>query len=165
MAGNSYLYNAAGIITGTPATQISTGAPDAGKIVALNSAGVIDGTMLTGGFSGPVAADVAVGDVAYITSAGVIAAGISSAITTIAQGFVVVAGTVTPPVNATIAFDGVVTGAAITGLTVGAEMYLGATLGAITAMPPSTPGTVVQPLGFALTSSSVRFDRQRASVN
>lgn len=122
--------------------------------------------MLSGGFSGPVAVDLAVGDLAYITGSGVIAAAQASAISTIAQGFIVIAGTVSPPVNATIAFSGEVTGVGITGLTPGAELYLSAASPKVfTETAPTAGGTVVQPLGFAVTASEAHFDRQRPTQN
>jgi len=46
MAGNKYISNNAGVLTEIVANQASVGANDAGKIVALNSAGVLDSTIV-----------------------------------------------------------------------------------------------------------------------
>jgi len=51
MAGNKYLkINTEGVTAEAEATTASTGAPDAGKIVALNSDGEIDYSMVAAGF-------------------------------------------------------------------------------------------------------------------
>jgi hypothetical protein len=49
MAGNKYLKMSGGRIQEEAAAQTSAGAGDAGKIVGLNSSGVIDPTMMPPG--------------------------------------------------------------------------------------------------------------------
>jgi hypothetical protein len=46
MAGNKYVVNNGGRMDEARANQISAGAADAGKLIALNSTGIVDSTML-----------------------------------------------------------------------------------------------------------------------
>lgn len=52
MPGNTYLDLVAGVETVQNGTQVSAGSADAGKIVALNSNGQIDSSMLNGQVDG-----------------------------------------------------------------------------------------------------------------
>ena len=57
MAGNKFLKNNAGTITEEAALQESAGATDAGKLVALNSAGVLDDSIVNSTVTSAGAAD------------------------------------------------------------------------------------------------------------
>lgn len=58
MSGNKYLELVNGLETVRTSTDVSTGATDAGKIVALNSNGQIDQTMLNANMDGGSAVSV-----------------------------------------------------------------------------------------------------------
>lgn len=164
MAGNPYLApnDTTGVATSTAAQQTSAGAGDAGKIVALNSAGNVDLTMLPPGvgpgvYSIITSENLAAGDLVNIYSnAGVATARKADAsaanASKQADGFVITA--VTSPAAAVVYPLGE-DDTAVTGLTVGRQWLSGATPGKSVATPPSTTGYLVQQVGMASTATNL----------
>lgn len=157
--------NANGQKVEVAAVESSAGAGDEGKIVALNAAGQIDTTMidsalLTETKVSPASEDLAAGDLVDIwndtgtlkvrkADASAASAGKK------ADGFVKAA--VTAPANATVYFDGEVSG--LTGLTPGAEYFLSdSTPGGITATPVTTAGNLLQSVGVAKSVNTLSFE-------
>lgn len=132
MPGNKYLKNNAGVITEEAAVQASAGAGDAGKIIALDTAGKIDNSMMPVG----IGADTAVLVASEALSAGSFVnvwndagtAKVRKADATTAgkeaHGFVLSA--VSLSANATVYFEGTNTG--VTGQT-GGKVFLATTAG------------------------------------
>lgn len=157
MAGNKYLtIGANNIPTMVAASQTSAGAGDAGKLVALNSSGLIDSTMLPSSTA-----------VTRTASENIAAGGlINEFLSTTIKVRNADNSTYKPvhgyaPSAITSAASGPVylfTGPAITGLTgltVGGECFLD-TAGNITQTAP-TSAALLQKVGVAATSSSVDF--------
>jgi hypothetical protein len=163
MAGNKYLSNNAGAITEVAASQTSAGAGDAGKIVALNSAGTVDATAMPPG----IAADTATILASEALSAGALVnvynnagtANVRNANATTsgkeAHGFVLAA--VSNAANAVVYFNG--TNNQASALTPGVQ-YLSTTAGLPTTTAPSASGNVVQRVGEATSATSLNFTTQ-----
>jgi hypothetical protein len=160
---NKYLKNNGGVLTEEEATQTSSGAGDAGKIPALDSAGRINSTMMPVGIGADTASivsseNLAAGDMVDIyDNAGTPntrkADGASAG--KYATGFVLAA--VTSGDNATVYFEG--QNNQLTGLTAGARMYLSATTpGEIVATAPTGSGQVVQYVGRAINATTIAFE-------
>lgn len=142
----------------------SSGATDAYKIVQTNAAGQVDITMMPTGV-GPettsilAAENLSAGNVVEVfNNAGtpnVRKADASNG--RLAKGFVL--GSVTSGQNATVYFEGTVTG--LTGLTPGDKLFLSASsAGAVTATAPTTANHYVQPVGYAITTTTFSFSVQ-----
>lgn len=138
------------------ATDTSTGAADAGEIVALNSSGLIDPSMLptTGTKSIEVGEAVSAGDFVEIYDDGgttkIRPADNSNGRE--ANGYVLDAGTVAANVN--VYFDGA--NSALSGLVAGTRYYL-STAGDVTATPldPATETGIHQFLGVASSATEL----------
>jgi len=142
------------------ATDVSAGAGDAGEIVALNSSGEIDATMLPSG-TGAVRINVnaaealAANDLVYINASGEAALALADVAGNAVTGFVTAATLLGDPVD--VYFEGIVAGQV--GLTPGARQYLSdATPGGITDTPVTGTGKLHQYIGRALTTTSVLFE-------
>lgn len=142
------------------ATDVSAGAGDAGEVVALNSSGEIDATMLPSG-TGAVRINVnasealAANDLVYINAAGEAALAFGDVAGNAACGFVTAATLINDPVD--VFFEGIVAGQV--GLTPGARQYLSdATPGGLTDTPITGTGKLHQFVGKALTATSVLFE-------
>jgi hypothetical protein len=160
MAGDKFLYNNAGTITEKVSNQASAGAGDAGKIVALDSTGRIDNTMMPVGIGA---------DTAVITASEALAAGdlvnvwnstgakVRKADASVAgkeaHGFVLAA--VSSSASATVYFEG--TDTQVTGQTPGVVYLSAATPGLATTTAPSGTGQVVQRVGFATSATAINF--------
>lgn len=140
--------------------QASAGSASAGAIVALNSAGQVDSSML-GASSGEASVSVvaseaiSAGAIVNIWSNAGVATARNADNTTAgkeATGFALAA--IASGATGTVTLQGVVTG--LTGLTPGAYQWLG-TVGGVTASPPTTTGNINQILGTALTATSLMF--------
>ena len=148
----------------TNPTQTSSGASSAGLIVALNSAGDIDATMLPPGstlptMSVPASENLSAGAMVNLyNNSGTLTARNANATdaTKPAVGFVLAA--VTSPANAQVYFIGAENNA-VSGLTIGSPVFLSAsTPGGVTATAPSAAGNLVQQISFAaLTASEFVF--------
>ncbi len=144
-------------------TVTSTGAPEAGDIVALDAAGKLDPTVFPTGFGADMSAivageDLSAGDFIYCWNNGgtpTVSKADASAAGKEAQGFVL-AATLTGG-NADVYWEGV--NNQLSGLTVGARYYLsGVTAGDITATPPATASYVVQYVGRAIATTELSFE-------
>ena len=142
------------------ATDVSAGAGDAGEVVALNSSGEIDATMLPSG-TGAVRINVNAGealaanDLVYIDAAGEALLAFADVAGNGATGFVLAATLIGDPVD--VYFEGIVQGQV--GLTPGSRQYLSDTTpGGLTSTPVTGTGKVHQYIGKALTATSVLFE-------
>lgn len=162
MAGNKYLAQSGGQLTEVVSNQASAGAGDAGKIVALDSTGRIDNTMMPVGIGADTQVVVtsealAAGDVVNIwNNAGTPNARKADASVSgkEAMGFVLAA--VTSGGNATVYFEG--TDTQVTGQTAGVVYLSPTTPGKTTSTPPSASGQVVQRVGYAVSATAVNFN-------
>jgi hypothetical protein len=158
-----FLNIVAGRIQQIVALVVSTGAPDAGRIVATGADGRLDETLMPVG----IGADIAVlpaseilagGDFVSIwNDAGTAKARKADATTAgkEAQGFVLDGASA--GANATVYFEGRNT--SLTGLTAGARYYLSAAApGGVTTTPPSAAGNVVQYIGTAYSATELAFE-------
>lgn len=143
------------------ATVQSTGATDAGKIVALNADGKLDDTVMPDGIGAEVVVlqayeDLSAGDVVNIFDDGgtqkVRKASATDA-TRPAHGYVTEA--VTTGSNATVYTDGFLPGS---GFTVGSKYFLDTTAGSVTTTPPSESGNIVQYIGVAVSTDKIKFE-------
>lgn len=159
MAGDKYLANVAGTTTEKVANQTTAGAGDAGKIVALDAAGLIAAAMMPVGIGADTATitaseALAAGDLVNVwnsTGAKVRKADASVAGKE-AHGFVLAA--VSSSASATVYFEGSDT--QVSGLTPGVA-YLSTTPGLATGTAPSGSGNVVQRVGFVASATLLNF--------
>ena len=141
------------------ATVTSSGASDAGKIVALGSDGKLDSSVMPAGYgeatiSLPAYEDLSAGDFVNIFDDGgttkVRKADASS--NKPAHGYVL--DSVTSGNNVTVHFDGHNT--QLTGLTPGKYYFLSATTpGGVSDTPPNTAGHIAQRLGVAISDTTI----------
>lgn len=142
---------------------VSTGAPDANKLVATGADGRLDNSVMPVGIGAdtavlPSSENLASGDkvniwndagTSKVRKADATAAGKE------AVGFVLDA--VTAPANAVVYFEGRNT--SLSGLTPGARYFLSASAaGSITTTPPSATGNVVQYVGIAYSTTELAFE-------
>lgn len=159
---DKYIYNNNGVKAEKEATVVSAGAVDAGKILALGPDGRLDDTVMPVGITADTLLAVAseplsAGDLVNIyDNAGVVSVRKADAATNKeAHGFVKSA--VPSGGNATVYFGGTISG--LSGLTPGARQYLsGTTAGQRTETAPTTPGYIVQYVGFATSTTSMSFE-------
>ena len=160
MAAKKYLKQSAGVIAEEAGITTSTGAPDDGKLVALDATGKIDLSMMPTGI-GPDTATVqasealAAGDVVNIwNNAG--AFRVRKADATVAgkeaHGFVL--ASVLLGANALVYFEGPNT--QVSGLTPGVQ-FLATVAGTVTPTSPSATGNVTQVVGFATSATVMNF--------
>lgn len=166
---NKYVALITGKLKEVMALVVSTGAPDAGKIVALDAAGLLDASVMPAGV-GPEVTVVAsfenltAGDfVNLFLDAGVAKARKADATTNAkpAHGFVL--ANVTAPANATV-YRISQTNTALAGLTIGTDYFLSTTPGGVTATAPSATGNIVQELGRATLATSMNFSNEKSFV-
>lgn len=165
MAGDKYFFNNAGKVKEKAAIQSTAGAGDAGKIPALDSAGLLDISMMPAGVGAEVivaasSENLLAGDfVNLYNNAGTINVrkADATANTKPADGFVL--ANVTSPANATVYLISA-QNTAVTGLTVGADYWLATTPGTVTSTAPSTGGNIVQRLGKAKSATALVFENQ-----
>jgi hypothetical protein len=165
---NKYISLLSGILTQVEGLVTSTGASDAGKIVALDSGGKLDSTVLPTGVgaetkSYPTSENLSAGDLVNIYDAsGTATARLADASNgRRAMGFVLAAST--SPGAAIVYFEGL--NNQLTGLTIGVPYYLdNASAGDITATAPSTAGHIVQEIGTAVSATELTFEAQRQVV-
>ena len=167
MAGNKYIKNNAGVLTEIAALQTSAGAGDAGKIVALDTAGRLDNSFMPVGIGADTASIVAsealsAGDYVNVyddTGTAKVRKADATTAGKEAHGFVLSA--VSSAASATVYFEG--TNTAITGQTAGV-VYLATTAGAGSTIPPSAAGNVVQRIGFAVSATAMNFTSNQPIV-
>ncbi len=148
-----------GIPTQTPAASVG-GAAQAYQIPALSASGQLDQTMMPTGIGPDTAAIVAsealvAGALVNVWSnAGTPNArnADNTSISKPATGFVL--GAVASGANATVYMSGIING--LSGLTPGAQYFLGAAGGAVEAAP-TAPGTLTQLVGTAISATQIQF--------
>ncbi len=167
MAAKTFLRVVSGVITEIAGTVTSSGSGDDGKIVALDSSGKLDTSVMPVGIGADTATiqaseNLAAGDYVNIwSSSGSFRVRKADATSSgkEAHGFVLSA--VTSGNNATVYFEGSNTG--VTGMTPGV-IFLHTTAGAGTSTAPSGTGNVVQRIGFATSATVVNFQSQNPIV-
>lgn len=164
MAGKKYMQLVNGKKTLTKSKDVSTGAADAGEVVALNAEGKIDETMLQDidNKNVPAFEDLTSGDyINLFDDGGVVKARkADNSNSRPAHGYV--KDTVVAPANVTVFFEGA--NANLSGLTEGARQYLG-TVGGVTETPldptnAADDGKIHQLLGVAISDTEVNTDVQ-----
>lgn len=172
MAGKKYLK--LDTTTGRPTQQASTdssaGVGSAGDIVALDSSGRIDSTMMPTGIGASTASIVAsealsAGNLVNIyDNSGVrtIRKANATDATKPAHGFVL--ASVSSSANGTVYFDGqnaLVPVGSFVAADVGKMLFLSTTAGGVTTTPPVSAGNIVQPVGAIIeVDATVTFDLQ-----
>lgn len=159
---DKYIKNDAGQFAEVEGTVTSAGAGSAGKIVALDSSGRIDSSMMPSGIGADTevmasSENLSAGDLVNIwNDSGTRKARKADASNgRRAHGFVLDA--VTSPNNATVYMSGDITG--LTSLTIGVPYYLsGATAGGVTATSPTTSGHMSQEVGIAVSTTVIVFN-------
>lgn len=157
---DKFITLTAGTLTEVEASDTSAGAGSAGEIVALDSTGRIDTSMMPVGIGADTASiqaseALAAGDFVNIhddTGARVRKADATTAGKQ-AHGFVLAA--VSSGAQATVYFEGPNT--QVTGQTPG-DIFLSTTPGVGSSTPPAGSGNVVQRLGVATSATSVNFE-------
>ena len=142
----------------------STGASDAGKIIATDSAGLIAESLMPAGIGAdikvcPASENLSDGDMVNLfDDAGTMKvrkADASGGHAKAADGFVKAA--VSSGQDASVYLDkGINSG--LSGLTPGAKYYLSATAGGVTTTAPTTTGHIWQPIGKALSATELSVD-------
>jgi hypothetical protein len=143
------------------ATVQSSGAADAGKIVALGSDGKLDDTVMPEGIGAEVIVvqageDLAANDVVNIyDDAGTLKARKADATdaTKPAVGYVKEAATAGS--NVSVYTDGFLPGS---GFTTGSKYFLATTPGQVTTTPPGGSGNIVQYIGRAISTDKIKFE-------
>lgn len=154
--------NTTGNIKEVEATVVSTGAPEAGDLVALNASGKLDESVMPTGVGAdvsvvPASENLASGDFVNLwdDSGTVKARKADASASKAADGFVTDA--VTSGSNATVYHEGSNDG--LTSLTLAAKYFLSAaTPGAVTTTPPTGSGNLVQFLGKATATTTIAFE-------
>jgi hypothetical protein len=163
MAANKYLALISGRIREVIATVISAGAGSDGSLVALDSSGKLDSSVLPVGLgletkSIVSSENLAAGSLVNIwDSAGTPKVRKADATSSGKEAVGFVLSGVTSPAAATVYFEGTITGLA--GLVAGSRLYLSASVpGDPTTTAPSTSGNVVQYVGTAISTSEFSFE-------
>lgn len=160
-----FLNIVAGRIQQVVALVVSTGAPDANRVVATGADGRLDESLMPVGIGADIAVLVAseilaAGDMVNIwNDAGTPKARKADATSAgkEADGFVLDGAA--SGANATVYFEGRNT--SLTGLTPGARYYLSAAVpGGVTTTPPSATGNVVQYVGRAYSATELAFEAE-----
>lgn len=165
---DKYLYNNAGQVTEREATASSAGAGNAGDIIALDSNGLIDNSMMPVGVGADtltIAAseNLAAGDIVNIwNDSGTVKVRKADATSVGKEASGYVLSSVTSGNNATVYLEQKITG--LTGLTAGSLYYLSTTAGGVTATAPSSSGNVVQEIGRAASTTVLVFQPKVAIV-
>jgi hypothetical protein len=156
-----YIKNDGGQLAEQVATVVSLGVANDGDIIALDSTGRLDASVLPVGFGAEVLSitafeNLSAGDFVNIFLDGGVAkvrkADASGGNTKKADGFVISAFTTGN--TASVYFGNVNTG--VSGLTIGSVYYLSDSVaGSITTTAPSASASIVQQLGKAVTATSL----------
>lgn len=168
MAGSKYLTNTNGDLTEVISSQTSAGAGDAGKVVALNSTGTIDVTMMPPGIGADVQSVVASESLAagafvnVWNNAGTPNVRNADASTTgkEADGFVLAA--FASAATAVVYFAG--NNNQITGATAGRVWLSDTTPGGYRATAPTGSGKTSQIIGVATAAANINFEPQRPII-
>ena len=158
---DKYIKLDSGRLKQQEAATTSAGAGDSGKIVALNTSGKLDDTMMPAGVGDEVKSltaseDLSAGNFVNIYDDGGTTKVRKADATTEgkeAYGFVLAGAT--SGSSASVYVTGV--NDQLTGLTGGTRYYLDTTAGGITDTPPSGSNNVVQCLGVAISTTELSF--------
>lgn len=163
MAARKFLTIISGVKTLISGKDSSAGAGDAGELVALDSGGKIDSSMMPSGLGADTCVcnaseDLAGGDMVNLwDDSGTIKARKADATSAGKEADGFVSSSVTSGNSATVVLDGTLSG--LSGLTIGAEYFLSTTGGAITATAPSSTNNVYQSVGKAKSATELIFER------
>lgn len=165
MADKYLKIGTSGLSQEQAAVDASSGAADAGKIVALDSNGQIAPSMLgtTESLTLTASENLAAGDfVNFWDDSSVLKMrkATNTGIATRADGYVK-AGVTSGATGTVYRDNGLLTG--LSGLTIGARYFLG-TAGAITTTIPSAAASIVQYLGTAQTTSAILVAIQEPTI-
>ena len=157
MPANKALRNVAGVMTEFFGATTG-GVGDADKFPALDAAGRLALAMMPPGIGPDVNIVTASEALAANDAVNVWTGGARKADATVAgkraNGFVLAAVSITAP--ATIYAEGTVTG--MTGLTLGADVWLTAVAGVVTTTKPVAAGNIEQRVGVAMSTTTFNFD-------
>lgn len=162
-AGKIIAANTSGKLDETflpPIVSTSAGGADANKLIETNGSGKLDETFLPAGVgsdSKTVTAGEALsaGDLVYLNGSGQAMKADANTVTKMAVGFVL--ASISNGASGTVYFDGTISG--LSSLTPGATYFLSASAaGGITTTPPSGAGDIVQPVGWAVSSTELTFN-------
>lgn len=158
-----FLSIVSGRIKELAATVVSAGAADDGKIPALDASGKLDASLMPAGIGANTVAAVAsealaANDVVNLwDNGGTVNARKADATAEGKEVSGFVKAAVAQAANATVYLPGnTITG--LTGLTPGSRQYASTSPGALTEVPPSTAGNVLQLVGIAASDTSVIFE-------
>lgn len=160
MAAKKFIRLVSGILTEVFGVQTSAGAGNAGDIVALDDTGRISTTMMPVGVGADTVSltaseSLAAGAWVNIYSGGVRNADASGGNAKACDGFVLEA--VSSGGSALVYKEG--SNTQLSGLTLGADLWLSATPGVATSTPPSTATHIVQRIGKATGTTSADCER------
>lgn len=158
---DKYLYLNSGVPTEKSAITTSAGAGDSGKIPGLDSAGKLDNSFMPTGIGADTASiaateNLSAGDLVniYNSSGAKCRKADASTAGKQAHGFVLAA--VTSGQNATVYFEGTITG--LSGVTPGDQYLSASTAGGFTATAPSSSGNVVQYIGVGTSTTTINAE-------
>jgi len=162
MAAKKYLSNLAGRIQEVIATIVSAGAANDGDLVALDSTGRLDTSVMPVGIApevtnAPASENLTGGNLVNVwNDSGTVRVRKADATTAgkEANGFVLAA--VTSGATATVYHEGKNTG--VSGLTPGARYYLSTTAGGVVSTAPTGSGNVVQFIGHTTAAGELLFE-------
>lgn len=162
MAAKKFLRNVSGRIKEIVATVVSAGAGNDGDIVALDSSGKLDVSVMPSGVGPQVkvlttSENLSAGNIVNIWDDSGTATARKADATAEgkeAHGFVLASST--SGNNATVYLSGTITG--LTSLTPGARYYLDDTAGGVTSTPLTATGNVSQYVGSAISATEISFD-------
>lgn len=147
------------------ATTTSAGAGDAGKVPALDSAGKLDTSVMPVGIGADTktivaSENLAAGDLVNVwNDTGTIKVRKADATSPSKRAHGFVLSSVSSAANATVYFEGTITG--LSSLTLGGTYFLGTTAGAATATATTTAGHIVQQVGVAISATELSFEPQQ----
>jgi len=161
---NKYLSQINGRLTEKEAKVTSSGAADAGKIIALDASGKIDSTMLRNVESISLTAGEALssGDLVYIDSNGEVKKAVADSSGTEADGYVL--SSVSAAEAVIVIFEGKLV---TTGLVAGSKYFLSdTTAGDIVSNSslPTASGHVIQYIGKAISETELIFEPSEGIV-
>lgn len=170
MAGDKFLRlnNTTGNNEEVRGTQVGGGVGQAGDIVALDANGLLDASLMPTGIGADTLVVTAAESITapslvnIMNLAGVAMVRNANATdaTKPAHGFIL--ASVIMGGSATVYFEGRSTG--WTGLTPGATQFLADSNGQRTETPPTTGGNISQPVGVAISSTAIDFERNFGTV-
>lgn len=165
MAAAKYIALISGKLKQIVATVTSSGAGDDGKIVALDSTGKLDTSVLPVGIGAdtktlPASENLSAGDFVNVwNDSGTVKVRKADASSNAKEAHGFVLSSVTSGANAVVYFEG--TNTQLSSLTLGATYFLSTTAGGVNTTLPNTSGHIVQQLGVALSTTEISFEPQQ----